>query len=257
MISLKRVAREAIKAASAGALSILGATWKAPRRRENGQTGERPGQKEKGTVPGNQQQGEQEGNDGDDSIEKQRGKLSKEGPRTPLQEHKGQQRDETLRERQVEAMKKPRIEQNGTTRQKKGNRKPSGASIRRYTSLPQGVWSRLQREAGNLFNVLKAANTAKRHTAGTQTLEKGHTGLGPAPRTQEAQGGRLRAAAGGGQGRAGLSPDRKERDNRGNSKLSFPPTISNTHKAHQSPRSRSPMQHSHQQQDPGSPPTHV
>ena len=136
MISLKGVAREAMKAASAGALSLLGATWKVPRRRENSQTGGRPGQKEKGTVPGNKPRGEQEGKDGSDSIEKQRGEPAREGPRTPQQEHNGQQREETLRERQAEARKKPRLEQNGTTQQRKGSRKPSGARISRYTSLP-------------------------------------------------------------------------------------------------------------------------
>ena len=72
-------------------------------------------------------------------------------------------------------------------------------------SLPQGALSRLQREAGNPFNVLKATNTARRHTAGTQSPEKGRPGLVPVPGAQEAQGGGPRAAAGGGQERAGQS----------------------------------------------------
>ena len=68
--SLKEVAREAMKAASAGALSVIGAAWKAQktasswnkaqgalakvpqvlRRRENRQTGEGPGQRERGVA---------------------------------------------------------------------------------------------------------------------------------------------------------------------------------------------------------------
>ena len=100
---------------------------------------------------------------------------------------------------------KPRPELAVTTRPREGNRKPAGARIRRHTSLPQGAWRRLQREAGNYFNVWKATNTDRRHRAGAQSPEKGHRGLRPAPRRQEAQGGGPRAAAGEGQGRAGQS----------------------------------------------------
>ena len=73
-ISLMGVAREAMKAASTGALSMLEAAWKVQktasswnqaqgalarvpqvsRRRENCQTGEGPGQKERGAAPGSQ-----------------------------------------------------------------------------------------------------------------------------------------------------------------------------------------------------------
>ena len=117
-----------MKAASAGALSLLGATWKVrktasswnqaqgalkkvtqiPRRRENGQTGERPGRRERGTVPGNQHRGEQEGKYRSDSIEEQRGEQAREGPKTTLQEHNGQQREEwnnTTEEREHESIR--------------------------------------------------------------------------------------------------------------------------------------------------------
>ena len=182
----------------------------------------RPGQKEKGTVPGNQHRGEQEGKDGSDSIEEQWGEPAREGPRTPQQDHNWQHREETLRERQAEARKKPRLELNGTTRQRKGNRKPSGARIRRYTSLPQGAWSKLQREAGNPFNVLKAANTARRHTAGTQSPEKGRPGIGPVPGGQEAQGSGTRAAAGEGQERAGQNRQLEQKERRQPGELQAP-----------------------------------
>ena len=198
-ISLKGVAREAMKAASAGALCLLGATWKVrktasswnqaqgaltrvtqiSRRRESCQTGESPGQRERGAAPGSHHRDEPEGQDGSCNLEEQRGELAREGSRTPQLEH-------SLQHREV-AREKPRPEPAGTARPREGNRKPSGPRIRRCTSLPQGAWSRLQREAGNHFNVLNATNTARRHTVGTQIPEKGSPGIGPAPRRQEAQ----------------------------------------------------------------------
>ena len=133
---------------------------------------------------------------------------------------------------QAEARVKPRPELDGTAQPREGNKKPSGARIRRYTSLPQGAWSILQREAGNHFNMLKATNTARRHTVGTQIPEKEQ----------------LQEGAREGQDRV---------DNRVNSRLSLPPTLSDTHKNQQSPTSISHMRHAHQQQDPVSPPLHV
>ena len=123
----------------------------------------------------------------------------------PQLEHSWQHREMVPRQTQTKAREKPRPELEGAAQPREGNKKPSGARIRRYKSLPQGTWSRLKREASNLFNMLKAANTARRHTAGTQILEKGHTELGPATRRQEAQGGGPRAVAGWSQGRAGQS----------------------------------------------------
>ena len=172
-ISLKGVAREAMKAASAGALSLLGATWKVqksassrnqaqgaikkvtqiPRRREKGQTGECPCQRERGAAPGSQNREEPKGQNGSGSLEEQWGEPA---------------REMVPRQMQAEAREKPRPELDGAAQLSERNRKASGARIRRYTSLTQGAWSRLQREAGNPFNMLKATSTARRHTAGTQ-----------------------------------------------------------------------------------------
>ena len=88
-ISLKGVAREAMKKASARALSLLEATRKVqkaassrnqaqgaikkvtqiPRRREKGQTGDSPDQRERGAAPGSQNREEPEGQDGSGSLE--------------------------------------------------------------------------------------------------------------------------------------------------------------------------------------------
>ena len=123
-------------------------------------------------------------------------------------------------------------------------------------SLPQGAWSKLQREAGNPFNVLKAANTDRRHTAGIQSPEKGRPGIGPVPGGQEAQGSWTRAAAGEGQERAGQNRqlEQKERRQPGELQAPYPTTSSNNNKAHPSLRSRVPTRQAHQQQGPRSPP---
>ena len=134
---------------------------------------------------------------------------------------------------QTKAREKPRPELEGAAQPREGNKKPSGARIRRYKSLPQGTWSRLKREASNLFNMLKAANTARRHTAGTQILEKGCTGLGPAPRRQGAQGGGPQAASGWGQGAEGQSsqPGQEGTSTPGKLQALVLPTLSETPKA--------------------------
>ena len=107
--------------------------------------------------------------------------------------------------RRLTEQERLRLEMDETARPRKGNKTASRARIRRCTPLPQGAWSRLQRKASDQFDVLKAANTARGHTARTQLPEEGRSGIGPAPREQGAQGGSPQAAAGWGQGGTGQS----------------------------------------------------
>ena len=99
--------------------------------------------------------------------------------------------------------------------------------------LPQGVWNRLQRKTSYQFDVLKAANTARGHTAKTQLPEEERSEIGPAPREQGAQGGSPQAAAGWGQGGAGQSSQPRQEETRTPGKLQarVPPKLSETPKA--------------------------
>ena len=144
--SLKEVAREVMKKASAGALSVIGAAWKAQkmasswnqaqgaltrvtqisRRRESCQTREGPGQRERGAAPGSQHRDEPEGQDGSCNLEEQRGELAREGSRTPKLEHSRQHREVALRQMQAEAREKRRPDLAGTARPREGNKNSLG-----------------------------------------------------------------------------------------------------------------------------------
>ena len=139
--------------------------------------------------------------------------------------------------RRLTEQERLRLEMDETVRPREGNKTAFRARIRKFTPLPQGAWSRLQRKASNQFDVLKAANTARGHTARTQLPEEGRSRIEPAPREQGAQEGSPQVDAGWGQGGTGQSSQPRQEETRTPGKLQAraPPTLSETPKAQYPP----------------------